>query len=120
MREGMGRGDAGRDVAGGARQPQSHPAQEAQANFPGVLLRPWATPGSAPHPCLSPPIPQPVKVMQVLPRFSFHFIFSLSLPHRHLRPFHPPPPAAASGRSPPGARRWRRALREMAVGAGTD
>lgn len=103
MRGGMGRGDAERDGVRGARRAHSHPALQTRANFPGAPLRPWATPGSAPHPCLSPPLPQPVKVMEVLPRLSFN---SLS------------PLLPAAGRSPPGARRWRRALREMAAGPG--
>lgn len=53
--------------------------------------------------CLSQPLPQPVKVMEVLPRLTF-CSFSPLVP--------------AAGRSPPGARRWRRALREMAAGPG--
>lgn len=98
----MGRGDAGGMGGGGPAG-----ALTPRAANPGQLPRSAASAlgdaGLRASSCLSQPLPQPVKVMEVLPRLTFCSF---------------PPLLPAAGRSPPGARRWRRALREMAAGPG--
>lgn len=96
MRGGMGRGGPG----GRTHTPRSKPGPTSPERRSAPAL---GYAGLRASSCLSPPLPQPVKVMEVLPRLSF-YSFSPLLP--------------AAGRSPPGARRWRRALREMAAGPG--
>lgn len=103
MRGGMGRGDAGRDKRRGGPAGALTPRAANPGQLPRSAAPALGDAGLRASSCLSPPLTQPVKVMEVLPRLSF-YSFSPLLP--------------AAGRSPPGARRWRRALREMAAGPG--